>query len=508
MRQGCETLTTTSDRPGITGVSAVIVLAAGGGTRMKSRKSKLLHEVAGRPMLSWAVAAARGLNPEHLVVVVGHLRDQVEAHLAEDAPDATVAVQSEQKGTGHAVACALGSLDDDLDGEVVVTYGDVPMLTGETLADLVRAHREGGYVATVLTAEVPDPTGYGRILRQGERVAGIIEHKDASPTQRLIGEINSGIYVFDAAALRAGVAALSDDNAQGEYYLTDVVTMAASGRIAAADRSRSGVGAFRTDDLWQTEGVNDRVQLSRINAEMNRRIVEGWMRAGVTVADPPTTWIQPDVDLAADVTLLPGTLLNGATSVGEGATVGPDATLTDCEIGSDAVVTRTEATLAVVGDGVRVGPWANLRPGTVLDAGVKIGAFVETKNAHLGQGTSVPRLVYAGDVTIGKDVTVGGGAMFANNDGSTTSTSTVGDGAFVGSNVVVVAPVDVAAGAFLAAGSAITQDVPEGALAVARQRGHISQGWVARHREQDAPASSSDEKSGSRQSTSSPEEHL
>ncbi|AXE39471.1 bifunctional UDP-N-acetylglucosamine diphosphorylase/glucosamine-1-phosphate N-acetyltransferase GlmU [Acidipropionibacterium virtanenii] len=500
-------MTTTSDQPEISGVSAVIVLAAGGGTRMKSQRSKLLHEVAGRPMLSWAVAAARGLHPDHLVVVVGHLRDQVEAHLAEDAPDVATAVQAEQKGTGHAVARGLEGLGD-LGGEVVVTYGDVPMLTSQTLADLVRAHRDGGYLATVLTADVPDPTGYGRILRQGERVTGIIEHKDASPTQRLISEINSGIYVFDAEALQQGVAALSNDNAQGEYYLTDVVTMAASGRLSGADRSRGGVGAHRTDDLWQTEGVNDRVQLARINAEVNRRILEGWMRAGVTVADPDTTWIQPDVDLGTDVTILPGTLLNGATSVGEGATIGPDTTLTDCEVGAGAVVSRTEATLAVVGEGVRVGPWANLRPGTVLDAGVRIGAFVETKNAHLGSGTAVPRLVYAGDVTVGRDVTIGAGAMFANTDGSTTSTTTVGDGAFVGSNVVIVAPVDIAEGSFLAAGSTITQDVPAGALAIARERGHISPGWVARHQEHEAPSQSSGHRSGTPGTTSSPEEHL
>lgn len=500
-------MTTTSDQPDISGVSAVIVLAAGGGTRMKSQRSKLLHEVAGRPMLSWAVAAARGLHPDHLVVVVGHLRDQVEAHLADDAPDVSTAVQAEQKGTGHAVARGLEGLGD-LSGEVVVTYGDVPMLTSQTLAELVQAHRDGGFLATVLTADVPDPTGYGRILRQGERVAGIIEHKDASPTQRLISEINSGIYVFDAEALQQGVAALSNDNAQGEYYLTDVVTMAASGRLSGSDRSLTGVGAYRTEDLWQTEGVNDRVQLARINAEVNRRIVEGWMRAGVTVADPDTTWIQPDVDLGTDVTILPGTLLNGATSVGEGATVGPDTTLTDCEVGAGAVVSRTEATLAVVGEGVRVGPWANLRPGTVLDAGVKIGAFVETKNAHLGSGTAVPRLVYAGDVTVGRDVTIGAGTMFANTDGSTTSTTTVGDGAFVGSNVVIVAPVDIAEGSFLAAGSAITQDVPAGALAVARERGHISPGWVARHQGHDAPPQSSDHRSGTPETTSSPEEHL
>ncbi len=433
-------------------VAAVIVLAAGGGTRMKSSKSKLLHEVAGRPMLSWAVAAARGLDPEHLVVVVGHKREQVEAHLHEDAPDVRTAVQAEQKGTGHAVACGLEGLGE-LHGQVVVTYGDVPMLTGQTLRDLVAAHREQRNLVTVLTACVPDPTGYGRILREGDTVTGIVEHKDATAEQRAIDEINSGIYVFDAQALRDGVAGLSNDNAQGEYYLTDVVTMAAAGTISAP--GLSGVGAWRTDDLWQTEGVNDRVQLARMNREVNRRTLERWMRAGVTIADPATTWIQPDVDIDQDVEIEPGTFLNGATTIGSGSRIGPDCTLIDTEVGHDAVVTRSEATLAVIGDGVRVGPWANLRPGTVLSAQVRVGAFVETKNAKVGEGSALPRLSYVGDARIGRGVTVGGGTVFANNDGEVKNRSAVGDGVFLGSNSTVVAPVEIPSGTAVAAGSVI-----------------------------------------------------
>lgn len=394
-----------TDRAEIDGVAAVIVLAAGGGTRMKSTKSKLLHEVAGRPMLSWAIGAARGLNPEHLVVVVGHRREQVEAHLAEDAPDVTTAVQAEQKGTGHAVACGLEGLDE-LHGEVVVTYGDVPMLTGETLQRMVEVHRERRNLVTVLTAEVEDPTGYGRILR-GEAVVGIVEHKDADEAQRAVREINSGIYVFDAEALREGVSKLSNDNVQGEYYLTDVVTMAADGTVEVPGRGR--VGAFRIDDVWQTEGVNDRVQLARMNAEVNRRIVTGWMRAGVTIIDPTSTWIQPDVDLANDVTLYPGVFLNGATTIGAGATVGPDVTVTDSEIREEATVTRSEVTLAVVGEGVRVGPFSNIRPGSVLDRDAKVGAFVETKNTHIGTEAAIPHMAYVGDseVTAGSSIVAG-----------------------------------------------------------------------------------------------------
>ncbi|GAE69064.1 N-acetylglucosamine-1-phosphate uridyltransferase [Cutibacterium acnes JCM 18909] len=277
---------------------------------------------------------------------------------------------------------------DELDGEVVVTYGDVPMLTGETLQRMVEVHRERRNLVTVLTAEVEDPTGYGRILREGEAVVGIVEHKDADEAQRAVREINSGIYVFDAEALREGVSKLSNDNVQGEYYLTDVVTMAADGTVEVPGRGR--VGAFRIDDVWQTEGVNDRVQLARMNAEVNRRIVTGWMRAGVTIIDPTSTWIQPDVDLANDVTLYPGVFLNGATTIGAGATVGPDVTVTDSEIREEATVTRSEVTLAVVGEGVRVGPFSNIRPGSVLDRDAKVGAFVETKNTHIGTEAAIP----------------------------------------------------------------------------------------------------------------------
>lgn len=401
---------TTSSSSITSGVSAVIVLAAGGGTRMKSQTSKLLHEVAGRPMLSWAVAAARGLEPANLVVVVGHARDQVEAHLASDDPDVRIAVQAEQKGTGHAVACGLEGLGE-LTGEVVVTYGDVPMLTADTLRHMVDAHREQGNTVTVLTAEVDDPTGYGRILRDGDAVVGIVEHKDADESQRAIREINSGIYVFDAEALRQGVARLSNDNAQGEYYLTDVVTMAAEGSLPVA--GRGGVGAFRTDDVWQTEGVNDRVQLARMNAEVNRRIVTAWMRAGVTVVDPATTWIQPDVDLGTDVTLMPGVFLNGATTVSPGATIGPNVTVTDSEIRAGATVTRSEVTLAVVGEGVRIGPFSNVRPGSVLERDSRVGAFVETKNTHLGTSAAIPHVAYVGDSEVPAGSSVAAGSVLS-----------------------------------------------------------------------------------------------
>ena len=455
-------------------MSAVIVLAAGGGTRMRSSRSKLLHEIAGHSMLSYAVDAASAVQPRQVVVVVGHQRDQVEAHLAEIAPHVTIAVQEEQRGTGHAVQCALAAVED-LSGEVLVTLADVPMLTGETLADLVAAHREAGAGATVMTAVVDDATGYGRIIRdEHDHVSQIVEHRDASPEQRSVREINSGIFVFDAELLRSGLDQITADNDQNEFYLTDVVSV--------ARRSGSVVQAYAVADLWQAEGVNDRVQLSRMGVEVNRRILDRWMRAGVTVVDPTTTWVHASVDLAPDVTLLPGTSLEGATSVRSGAVIGPDTTLVDVEVDERATVARTHASLSVIGPGASVGPFAFLRPGTVLGAGGKIGTFVETKNTTIGAGAKVPHLTYAGDALIGDGANIGAGTIFANYDGVTKSTTHVGRSSFVGSNSVLVAPLSIGDGAYVAAGSTLTGEVGPGQLAVARGQQRNITGWVARKR--------------------------
>ena len=455
-------------------VAAVVILAAGEGKRMKSSRSKLLHEVAGHSMLSYAVTAATTMQPEHIIVVIGHLREQVEAHLAEIAPHVLIAVQEQQLGTGHAVQVALDQLAD-LTGDVIVTMGDVPMLTGETLAALLLQHRASQAAATVLTAQVPDPTGYGRILRGADgMVTSIVEHRDADDIEREITEINSGIYVFDAPTLGSALTELAPSNDQGELYLTDV--------LAVLREAGKPVGAYVIDDLWQTEGVNDRIQLSRMNAELNRRILQRWMREGVTVVDPASTWVHASVDLAPDVILLPGTSLEGATSVAAGARIGPDTTLIDVEVGEKAVVTRTQASLSVIGPGANVGPYAHLRPGTTLGADGKIGTFVETKNARIGAGAKAPHLSYLGDAMIGDGANIGAGVIFANYDGVQKSTSTVGAHSFVGSNSVLAAPVDVADGAYIAAGSTITGDVGPGDLAVSRSRQRNVSGWVARKR--------------------------
>jgi bifunctional UDP-N-acetylglucosamine pyrophosphorylase/glucosamine-1-phosphate N-acetyltransferase len=369
-------------------VAAVVVLAAGAGTRMKSKRSKLLHTIGGKTLLSLSLNAVEDLEPERLVVVVGHEREQVNAHLAEIAPGALSVVQEEQRGTGHAVQCALSALEELTSGEVVVTYADVPLLSSETLLALSAQHRAEGNAVTILTAISPDPSGYGRIVRDGEQVARIVEHKDATEAEREIAEINSGIYIFDFETLRAGLASLNTNNSQGELYLTDVIS------FARANGKR--VGAYLSDDFWQTEGVNDRVQLATLGAEYNRRIVTNWMREGVTVVDPATTWVDADVDLAPDVTLLPGVQLHGATSVEAGATIGPDTTIFDSEIGAGTTITRSHIEFALVGANVKIGPYARLRPGTEIGDDSKIGSFVETKNTQLAAGTLIERLSYVG----------------------------------------------------------------------------------------------------------------
>ena len=455
-------------------VAAVIVLAAGAGTRMKSSRSKLLHEVAGRSMLSHAIDAAEGVSPERLVVVVGHQRDQVTQHLSEVAPQVIVAIQEQPNGTGDAVRSGLVPIPD-VAGEVVVTMGDVPLLSGETLVRLVGEHRTQGNGVTILTTLLDDPTGYGRIVRDDDgQVSRIVEQKDCTPEQAGIKEINAGIYVFDAGVLQAGLAQLTTSNAQGELYLTDVVAYArASGR---------GVSTRVLDDRWQAEGVNDRVQLAAIDAEYNRRTIERWQRAGVTVIDPGSTWIHDGVDLAPDVTILPGTSLEGATTIGEGATIGPDTTLRDAEVGAGATIIRSHVVLAVIGAGASVGPFAALRPGTELGERGKIGTFVETKNARIGDGAKVPHLTYCGDAVVGEGTNIGAGTVFANYDGVHKSTTTVGAHSFVGSNATLVAPVTVADGAYVAAGSTVTDDVGPGELAVARGRQRNVPGWVESRR--------------------------
>ncbi|RAN76491.1 UDP-N-acetylglucosamine diphosphorylase/glucosamine-1-phosphate N-acetyltransferase [Bacillus sp. SRB_336] len=458
--------------------AAVIVLAAGAGTRMKSRLPKILHPIGGTSMVGHALAAARGLNPERLAVVVRFERDQVAAHIAELDAGALIVDQDEVPGTGRAVQAALEALDaeTEIEGTVVVTYGDVPLLTTELLEELTATHQSDNNAVTVLTAVLDDAAGYGRILRHEAdgTVLGIREHKDASDAEREIGEINSGIYAFDAKVLREALKHVTTDNNQGEMYLTDVLGLA---------RARGGrVAAVVTADRWQVEGANDRVQLATLGAEHNRRIVEGWMRRGVTVIDPATTWIDSTVQLDEDVTILPGTQLHGKTTVARDAVVGPDSTLTDVAIAEGAEVTRTHGSGAIIGAGAHVGPFTYLRPGTVLGADGKIGAFYETKNVTIGRGSKLSHLGYAGDAEIGEDTNIGCGNITANYDGVNKHRTVIGSGVRTGSNTVFVAPVTVGDGAFTGAGAIVRKDVPAGALSVTVAPQRNAEGWTEAHR--------------------------
>jgi len=455
--------------------AAVIILAAGEGTRMKSATPKVLHAICGRTLVGHAIAAARATRPEHLSVVVRHQRDLVAAHIAQVDPDALIADQDEIKGTGRATECGLDVLPEGLTGTVLVTYGDVPLLTGETLQELVDRHTDSGSVVTVLTGVTDKPAGYGRIVRDADgAVAAIVEHKDATAEQLLIQEINSGIYAFDAEVLRSALARVTTENAQQEKYLTDVLEI--------ARRDGGTVSAYRIDDWWQTEGVNDKVQLADLGRELNARVTEKWMRAGVTIVDPNSTWIDVEVTIGADTTIRPGSQLLGATTIGTGAIIGPEVTISDSEIGDGAHVRRAEVELAVVGAGAVVGPYSYLRAGTELGPKGKIGGFVETKNATIGAGAKVPHLTYCGDATIGEGANIGAGTIFANYDGVTKSHTRIGKQSFVGSSSVIVAPVTVADGAYVAAGSALVNDVGPGEIAVARGRQRNIAGWVARAR--------------------------
>ncbi|MFJ6908105.1 bifunctional UDP-N-acetylglucosamine diphosphorylase/glucosamine-1-phosphate N-acetyltransferase GlmU [Streptomyces griseoluteus] len=456
--------------------AAVVVLAAGEGTRMKSATPKVLHQICGRSLVGHVLAASRELDPAELVVVVGHAREQVAAHLAEIDPEVRTAVQEQQNGTGHAVRMALEELGGPVDGTVVVVCGDTPLLTADTLAALTGTHQADGNAVTVLTAEVPDATGYGRIVRDGASgaVTAIVEHKDATDEQRAIAEINSGVFAFDGRLLADALKQVRTDNSQGEEYLTDVL-----GILRAAGHR---VGASVAGDHREIAGINNRVQLSEARRTLNDRLLTAAMLDGVTVVDPATTWVDVTVGFGRDAVVHPGTQLTGATRVEEGAEVGPNSRLNDTVVGAGARVDNTVADGAVVGEGATVGPYAYLRPGTRLGVRSKVGTYVETKNASIGEGTKVPHLSYVGDATIGDFTNIGAASVFVNYDGESKHHTTVGSHCKTGSDNMFVAPVTVGDGAYTGAGSVITKDVPPGALAVARGQQRNIEGWVARKR--------------------------
>jgi bifunctional UDP-N-acetylglucosamine pyrophosphorylase/glucosamine-1-phosphate N-acetyltransferase len=455
-------------------VAAVVVLAAGQGTRMRSSTPKVLHTLGGRSLLGHVLAAAEPLRAGTTVVVVGAGREAVEEHLGQVAPTALPVVQEEQRGSGHAAAVALAAVPD-VDGPVLLVNGDAPLLRAATVTALVRAHLAAGSALTVLTAEVDDPTGLGRIVRDGSgAVRAIVEERDATDSQRAIREINAGVYVGDAAALRRSLAALDSDNDQGEQYVTDVL-----GLLVAEGAPVGGVLADDPDDVL---GCNDRLELAARRRTLNDRVLADLMRAGVTVVDPLTTWVDVTASVAADAVLEPGTQLRGASAVATGATVGPDTTLVDTAVGEGATVVRSHCLGAEIGEQATVGPFSYLRPGTRLARGAKVGAFVETKNVEVGEDSKVPHLSYVGDATIGRGANIGAATVFVNYDGVAKHHTTIGDHVRIGSDTMLVAPVSVGDGAYTAAGSVITSDVPPGAMAVSRAPQRNVAGWVRRRR--------------------------
>ncbi|MFC8719936.1 bifunctional UDP-N-acetylglucosamine diphosphorylase/glucosamine-1-phosphate N-acetyltransferase GlmU [Kitasatospora sp. NPDC057198] len=473
--------------------AAVIVLAAGGGTRMKSKAlPKVLHEICGRSLVGHAVSAAQELTPGQLLVVVGHLRELVQAHLSEHYPAARQVVQTEQRGTGHAARTALEALAADgveLDGTVLVTFGDAPLLTGATLGALAAAHAEQGNAVTVLTARVPDPTGYGRILRgpDGE-VTAIVEHKDATAEQLAVDEINSGVFAFDAKLLSLALSLVGTDNVQGEEYLTDTLEI--------LRREGHRVGAAVAADHREVAGINDRVQLAEARRLLNDRLLERAMRAGVTVVDPASTWFDVQVTYEPDALVHPNTQLYGASHLGEGCEVGPNSTLTATSVGAGARVSNTTADRAEIGPEAAVGPYAYLRPGTTLARGAKAGTYVEIKNSELGEGAKVPHLSYIGDATIGEGTNVGAASVTVNYDGVNKHRTVIGAHCRTGSDNMFIAPVTVGDGAYTAAGSVITNDVPAGSLGVARAQQRNIAGWVERKRPGSASARAAAEAAG------------
>ena len=451
--------------------AAVIVLAAGAGTRMKSTKPKVLHEVLGLTLLDHVLNTTSPLNAEKTLVIIGHGRDHVQEHLAKSHPLLLTAVQDQQNGTGHAVKIALDALGE-LSGPVLVLAGDTPLLTTSDLQ--LTLSNLSGKAASVLTAHLADPTGYGRIVRNAtDGLEQIVEHRDASDAQLLLTEVNSGVYAFDAKLLRESLTSLKTDNSQGEQYLTDVL-----GILRTAGYEVAAVATTEENIL----GVNDRRQLAEAGSILRNRINNEWMLAGVTMVDPSSVWIDRTVVLESDVTILQNVSITGSSTIRGGSSIGPDCSLHDTVADHCATVTRTTSNGAVIGEGAHVGPYTYLRPGTVLGAGAKAGGFVEMKNANLGANSKVPHLSYVGDATIGDGTNIGAATVFVNYDGQEKHHTHVGSHVRIGSDTMLVAPLVIGDGAYTAAGSVITEDVPAGAMAVGRARQRNIFDWVLRRR--------------------------
>jgi bifunctional UDP-N-acetylglucosamine pyrophosphorylase/glucosamine-1-phosphate N-acetyltransferase len=449
----------------------VVVMAAAQGSRMKSSLPKVLHGVPGGALLDRVLRAARSISPETLTIVVGHGADEIRSHLSGQA-DVQFALQQPQLGTAHALLQTAPLLSGRT-GTLILLSGDVPLLTTATLDGLVTAHCGAGAAATVVTATVERPFGYGRIVRVDGEVARIVEERDASPAERHIREINSGIYAFDMAPLFEALGGIASQNAQGEYYLTDL--------IAIYRRRKLSVKSFGVNDPQEVRGVNSRTELAEVSKVVRQQKNEELMAAGVTLVDPAATYIDPDVEIGPDTVIHPGVIIEGRTRVGAACEIQAYVRIADAEIGDKVTVKSfSYITGARIDAGASVGPFAHLRPETIIGEGAKIGNFVELKKTTVGAHSKASHLSYLGDTTIGTDVNVGAGTITCNYDGEHKYKTVIEDGAFIGSDSQLIAPVRVGKGAYVAAGSSITEDVPDGALGIARGRQAVISGWVER----------------------------
>lgn len=452
-------------------LSAAIILAAGEGTRMRSNKPKVLHTLAGKTFLNRVMDSVSALDPDTLAVVVHYQADRVTEAARSYNERVTIVNQDDIPGTGRAVQCAMAQLTQqgELEGSVLIAASDMPLLDSDTLSQLLAFHNASGNGATVLTTVLDDPTGYGRIIRDSEgNVLRIVEQKDANSSELAVHEVNTSVYVFDAAVLSKAIADLKSDNAQGEFYLTDALETA---------KQDGAVGAFAAPDPLSVEGVNDRVQLAALAKAHNIRVCEQRMRAGVDILDPQTTWIEDDVEIGRDAVILPGSFLQGHTVIGENAVVGPYTTLIDAVVDDEAVVERSRVQESHIGRGTNIGPWTYLRPGNEFGEGAKAGAFVEMKKAHIGNGTKVPHLSYVGDAELGDHTNIGGGTITANYDGVHKNRTKIGAGCHVGAGNLFVAPVEVGDNVTTGAGSVLRHEVPSDSMVYSENTQHNVEGW-------------------------------
>ena len=443
-----------------------IILAAGEGKRMKSKLPKVLHRVCGKPMVQHVIDAVKGAGVEQLVVVVGHKADEVKACLSDDI---YTAYQKEQLGTGHAVMCAENFLKDK-EGTVIILAGDAPLITEDTISKVLKYHESNGYAATILTADAENPEGLGRIIRDGSgNVERIVEHKDASEEERKVKEVNSANYCFNIKVLLEMLGKLDNKNAQGEYYLTDTIEL--------IRKSGRKVGAYKTS-FTEFMAVNSKVQLYEADKAMRKRIIYGLMDEGVTIIDPETVHIGTDVKVARDTVIYPGVILEGKTEIGEDCIIGQNTRIVDSVIDSAVKIQSSVIMDSHIMEGAQIGPFAYVRPESTIGKHARIGDFVEIKKSYIGDGTKVSHLTYIGDATVGKECNFGCGTVFVNYDGDGKHRTIVGDHVFVGCNTNLIAPVEVGDNSYIAAGSTITDNVPEEALAIARARQVNKDGWV------------------------------